>query len=420
MPADRRFYVYVLLDPRFKGRHNFARDLKFGYEPFYIGKGTGKRISTHQYQQLHEIGLFQREQEIRDAGYSPLRRKIATDLTEEEAFNLEARAIGDIGRLEKGTGPLVNQTEGNMARTDPPIKIFSGTYGLNASVEPARLFYDMETGIVDLTEAVNVDIPNANSIETRKGAKATDITSSCHSLWSKGADAFFRSGTSLFRLFSDFSSVAVVTGMSGTGRVAYEKINDEIYWMDGTQKGIIKGNTNSSWVAGTYYGPTTDREFSSPPVGTHIARHGSHMLVLQDEFMFFSRPTAYRMFDLAHDFYHLPAKGLFVRSVKNGLYVGTEEGVFFYQGRTMEDLDVFEVAIDRPVEWTDVHAQAQLVRCIQQETRNCVIWTGQEGIYVGDEFGSAKNVTAERITLPQAVEGSAVFHRGKYLCLLNP
>lgn len=37
------FYVYVYLDPRKSGEYIYD-DLKFNYEPFYVGKGRGDRI----------------------------------------------------------------------------------------------------------------------------------------------------------------------------------------------------------------------------------------------------------------------------------------------------------------------------------------------------------------------------------------
>ncbi len=42
MENDNHFYVYAYLDPRKEGRFQYGTHI-FGYEPFYIGIGKGKR-----------------------------------------------------------------------------------------------------------------------------------------------------------------------------------------------------------------------------------------------------------------------------------------------------------------------------------------------------------------------------------------
>ena len=49
MKEDRRdFYVYIYLDPRKPGEYVYD-DLKFDFEPFYVGKGIGNRLNRHIY-----------------------------------------------------------------------------------------------------------------------------------------------------------------------------------------------------------------------------------------------------------------------------------------------------------------------------------------------------------------------------------
>lgn len=46
MSIQNKFYVYVYLDPRKPGKYKYG-EYEFDYEPFYVGKGTGRRIRNH-------------------------------------------------------------------------------------------------------------------------------------------------------------------------------------------------------------------------------------------------------------------------------------------------------------------------------------------------------------------------------------
>ena len=66
--------------------------------PYYIGKGTGRRINSTN----HRVAMTPKE-----------RRLILKDnLTEEEAFRHEKYMIGVYGRKDLGTGILINMSEG--------------------------------------------------------------------------------------------------------------------------------------------------------------------------------------------------------------------------------------------------------------------------------------------------------------------
>ncbi len=111
------FYVYVLLDTRRPGNFQYGR-FTFDYEPFYVGKGKGRRDISHfrlgninkdlnlkkNLKRIHKI------RKILELGLPPKVVRIKTNATEQVAFKLECRAIEIIGRGSKG--PLCNLTDG--------------------------------------------------------------------------------------------------------------------------------------------------------------------------------------------------------------------------------------------------------------------------------------------------------------------
>lgn len=111
------FYVYVLLDPRKPGRFEYG-SLQFDHEPFYVGKGKGRRDASHarlgnllhDSKRIRSTKKVNKIRKIISVGLVPIIKRIKTNATEAVAFKLEAKAILLIGRNE--LGPLTNATDG--------------------------------------------------------------------------------------------------------------------------------------------------------------------------------------------------------------------------------------------------------------------------------------------------------------------
>lgn len=86
--AQRRFYVYHLIDPR-------------NGEVFYVGKGTGRRMRHHvreaRGRKFGNARKCERILAIMDAGLEVIEQIVLCGLTETAAFALEAAEIERIG-----------------------------------------------------------------------------------------------------------------------------------------------------------------------------------------------------------------------------------------------------------------------------------------------------------------------------------
>lgn len=123
--SERKYYVYVLLDPRRKGEFKYGK-WKFEYEPFYVGKGTGDRALCHfrayrnnnvthiKYNALKNSRI---ETIHKETGREPIICYKRTQLTEAEAYEIEVKLISTLGRMRYG-GPLLNLSTGGQVATD--------------------------------------------------------------------------------------------------------------------------------------------------------------------------------------------------------------------------------------------------------------------------------------------------------------
>lgn len=106
------YYVYAYLDPEKMGIFEYG-EFTFGYEPFYIGKGKGKRCYRGLKDRKNKIKKSKVEK-IYLSNQEPLIVKIKSGLNEKEAFELETLLVERIGRIVLKTGPLANITDGGI------------------------------------------------------------------------------------------------------------------------------------------------------------------------------------------------------------------------------------------------------------------------------------------------------------------
>ncbi len=105
----RKFYVYAYYE---------LEQYNKGGLPFYMGKGSGRRISYHlrncqnKALDVYNTLFYRKLRKMRLQGYKPKVVKIIDNLLEKEALALEVIFIQLIGRRNLKTGSLCNLTNG--------------------------------------------------------------------------------------------------------------------------------------------------------------------------------------------------------------------------------------------------------------------------------------------------------------------
>jgi len=104
--TNKKYYVYIIFDTL--------------NNPFYVGKGSGKRYNNHFLKR--NLNKFSAKSEkikqiYTTTGNWPAVRIYKDHLTAKEAFMLEEQLILLYGRKDKGTGILLNKTNGGGRET---------------------------------------------------------------------------------------------------------------------------------------------------------------------------------------------------------------------------------------------------------------------------------------------------------------
>ena len=132
-----------------------------------------------------------------------------------------------------------------------------------------------------------------------------------------------------------------------------------------------------------------DRAFLKPlPAGTAVCFHGGRLLSLSGEFIYYSKPYDYGVYDPAQDYIVLGAAGSIMASVESGLFVAADR-TWFYAGA--------DIATADPTERLAFGAVAGTAFNHPTSASPVAGWYSDEGIVFGAGDGS--------VTLPQRANG---------------
>lgn len=275
--------------------------------------------------------------------------------------------------------------------------------GLDNISDPTRLIPIVANHeyVYLLQQANNVDIDNTYGLSSRSGYNDIISGSNIHSL-SDDAPGFFVDGDTLKKLNADYSIISLRSGLTLGARMSYTSFNDRTYYTNGYEIGYIQDIINYSLV-----NPMLEFKFPLPP-GQFIECFMSCLYVTVDDILYISDPLC-DYYDVRTGYRRFNRRITMLRAVDDGLYV-SDDRVWFMKGKSNEDFERIEVYSHRAISYTDVCINGQ---DISDEIKgNVAIWTGENGICIGDNNGVVTNLTESRYTFTPTNQGAG-FIRSK-------
>ena len=162
----RRFFVYILLDPREPGLWEYGgRELLF--RPFYVGKGCQYRDRVHKTPSSRKEKNLKNNfinKIIAETGDFHLSERIFVNLTEGESKNIEQSVINYFGRITQKDGILTNILgKYDIRKNDIFFEKGKKIYSFNSELKLVKEFLSSRHAAIELktsTQRLNKAINN--------------------------------------------------------------------------------------------------------------------------------------------------------------------------------------------------------------------------------------------------------------------
>ena len=295
-----------------------------------------------------------------------------------------------------------------------PVTIFSGTTGLNNTVDQVRQDFNLETGVVDLSEAVNVRIDKTGRPVRRDGF-ALRHGGNFHSLFTRGNTGYVGLDDAVYRINLDLSLTGARNGLSGK-RITYVWTPLGVIYSNGSEKGILDEDISREWKKTEKVRAESTRYYTGPPDGiSHLEMFASRIFAAVEDTLWRSQPNDYGLFRQGADYNQFPSRIKMVRAVADGMYVSDESRTYFLSGRNPEEFDRKVVMECPAMEFSDMTDLVEPQVLGMQEIEPFAVWVSARGLVYGSPRGQIMLPTEQKISIPAGFNKGASLFMGDNL-----
>lgn len=130
--------------------------------------------------------------------------------------------------------------------------------------------------------------------------------------------------------------------------------------------------------------PIRTQFMGAAPAGQAVALFNGRAYVAQGNYLIYSEPYEYELFDLRKNFITFPSRITMVAPVKGGIYVGTMEKIVFLEGGSPDDFELYPLMPYGVMEGTSVVIPGELM-VTKDSPDNAQMWMSFKGFCVGSQ-----------------------------------
>jgi hypothetical protein len=280
------------------------------------------------------------------------------------------------------------------ATTHQSVNKFSGINNVDLATRlyPVPINHEY---VYPLQQALNVEIDNTFGVSSRVGFTSARAGADIHSLWSDGVTCLYVDGAILYQMDSIYGRVEIRSGLTLSARMSYVNFNDRIYYSNGSQIGYLDGTDNALMLP--------EREFKeSLPAGQFIDVFKGCLYAAKDDTLYISDPLC-DYYDIRSGYRRFKEKITMLRAVDEGIYI-SDDRIWFIKGKGNDEFERDEVYPSRAISYTDVRVSGKYID--DGVEGDVALWTGENGICLGDNGGKVVNLTDARYTFTSTGQGA--------------
>jgi len=217
------------------------------------------------------------------------------------------------------------------------VNLFTGSTGLNNKVDPVRLRFDPETGISELSEAVNVEIESSGRTGRQSGYNEL-VSGSFKSLCPfdcGGYSLVLQNGSSLVAVDEGGTLLNVRSNLTDAYldyEIASDGVKNYVYYLNGHERGKVYDRTHEAWEGLDYVGPDTTKQFDDPPNGHLLTLFNGRMYVADDNVIYASESHDFSKFNMEENYIPFPGRITLLEHMRDGIFVSDVYSTYFLSG----------------------------------------------------------------------------------------
>lgn len=290
----------------------------------------------------------------------------------------------------------------------------------------------------ELERAKNVDIDDAGQARRRRGYTLA-APGNFHSLYTAPSGRVFGVKDSvLCWIKPDFSTVAL--GDGGFEPIAYHDLNGVIYFTSQDVSGkIMPDMTIQPWGQtggeGVWRSPVVNptetlgqisgKLLGKPPLANYLTYLNGRLYLAQDKTIWATELYMYDYVDKTKGFMQFESKITGISNGTDGLYVGTEEAVWFMSGPLGQMKRDLVISIGC-IAGSMISAPADLLSAVgapAEQHQNATLFMTEQGLIAGFDGGQCVNLTKNNMLFPTATSVAPMFRRqdgvNQYVAVMN-